>query len=267
MSLVLAIGSASRGDFDATSDRDALLIGSVAELNRAMQKLEVGGWSVTAMTAEKFSFLASSGSLFLKHAIDEGRVLSDGDGLWPSLKRSWRYGAYREEIEDNLDQLRVLRSIPNSNHGCLVAIDIIVCSIRNILIRRLASKGLFVFSWGQISQEGKKVACIPVGAWSALQWARRCKNLHRVGYQVAANPRVVEHICYLFRDVLGVRGVQWVNSSKAIERVAMSFKPQTYGQLRAYELLCAAHHADLGLARLRALATSPSYFCSGRVRV
>lgn len=103
---VLEIGSSARGDHDRWSDRDVLVVGTVEELPSIEARLSALGASVVSLTHRKFEWLASHGSLFLKHAIDEGVVLDGAADGWTAMASRWcSTGDYSCEIESNLNFL------------------------------------------------------------------------------------------------------------------------------------------------------------------
>ena len=58
-------GSASRGDNDALSDRDILIVDTdIHLLNRRQAALEASGWSVASYTFAKLNALVRKGALF-----------------------------------------------------------------------------------------------------------------------------------------------------------------------------------------------------------
>lgn len=263
---VLEIGSSARGDKDRWSDRDVLVIGEATQLPSVEARLSAQGASVVSLTRRKFEYLASHGSLFLKHTIDEGRLLEGSSDAWLSMGRKWHFpvGNYSEEIESNLNFLHVLRCVPEQESGAVAAIDIMVCSLRNVLIRKLASRGIFKFSWNDVAKHSAKVVSLPTGAWAAVAWAREQKNKRRAGLPTQVTVAQVEECAELFGRVLGSGLIGWTSSNTRLERLASAFSDGSYAQLRAFELLCANGRNDVGLRSLRAVTSKPSYFCSGR---
>ena len=262
---VLEIGSSARGDGDRWSDRDVLVIASAEHLSGLELVYANRGASVVALTPKKFSYLASRGSLFLKHAINEGVLLEGVYEDWRVLSKKWgSTGDYSDEIESNLNFLPVLECVPSSQSGAAAAIDVMVCSVRNILIRQLAKRGIFKFSWRHIALNSHQVTKLPVGAWRAVAWAREQKNKRRAGLPTVVQVGHVEEFAEMFRGLLGSIPLNWTTSNARLERLATRFSDGSYAQLRAFELLCANGAKDRGLGTLRAITARPSYFCSGR---
>ncbi|WP_153066815.1 hypothetical protein [Xanthomonas arboricola] len=262
---IVEIGSSARGDGDYWSDRDVLVIAAAAELPGIEARLSAKGASVVSLTHGKFDWLASKGSLFLKHAIDEGVILDGASGCWESLTNRWcSNGDYSQEIQSNLNFLPMLRCIPTQADAAATAVDIMVCSVRNILIRELASRGIFSFSWRDICRSSCKVFKFSAGAWRAIYWAREQKNKRRARLPTYVEAIQVEEFAEIYRMILGSNLISWTSSSKRIERLASNFTAGSYAQLRAFELLCSSREADIGLSKLREITANPSYFCSGR---
>jgi hypothetical protein len=261
----VAVGSAARGDNDVTSDRDLVLIGDPSFLDATSAKYSLHGWSVVSMTQGRFAFLGAAGSLFLKHVISEGRLLAGDATDWEAARTRWiARRDYLDEIEENLDFLKLLQYVPETCEGMTAAVDIIACSIRNILIRRLAAKGLFYFAWAEVLSHSSKVVSLPSGAWSAMAWARQCKNLHRSGRTFDIEARKLVELSEIFREVLGGELVRFSNRAARVERMVETFADYSYGQLRGYEMVVAHRPFDPAFLQMRPLLRKPSYFCSGR---
>lgn len=265
----IAIGSAARGDVDGTSDKDAVVVGSSLDaVVREKGRLEAAGWSVTPYSLTKFEVLAGRGSLFLKHVLDEGVTLRGDQSVLNDTRKLWSARTcYLDEIEDNLNFLMLLRCVPNTQQGYLAAVDIITCSIRNILVRRLANAGEYTFSWSQIFCAGVRHQFLKADCGRALRWARRVKNMRRAGLYLPVQRGKVDEVLMLFDSILDGATLRVGQSRMEIERAALAFDQWSYGRLRGYELLAATDQGDPALVRLMGAATAPAYFLSGRMGI
>jgi hypothetical protein len=217
---------------------------------------------------DKLQRQASGGSLFLKHVFVEGVFLAGERQLWENGKSAWvARETYTDEIDDNLNFLSLLMSVPCTQEGCLAAVDIVACSVRNILVRRLAGQGEYVFSWPALIRAGTKHNLVGAHARRVLAWARHVKNLRRAGSSIPVGPEQVEELLFTFRKLLEGARFGLARSHVEIERAALMFDEWSYGRLRGYELLAATNQKDPSLQRLKQVTTSPSYFLSGRMQL
>ncbi len=155
MNLAIGFGSRTRCDYDASSDRDLLLIGEFA---RGIRPSTQPNKNIAEFTSAAALFLATRGSLFFKHIIDEGELLAGSPRDFLRLKAMWRPARdYDSEIASNLDLLELIELAPRGRRGVAVVADMLVSTIRNGLIRRFANDGFLYFrglgSWPKHSEE------------------------------------------------------------------------------------------------------------------
>ncbi|MBW2708025.1 MAG: hypothetical protein JRD04_01870, partial [Deltaproteobacteria bacterium] len=124
-------------------------------------------------------------SLFFKHIIDEGLLVEGSKKRYLSILRGWKAAPnYQREIDGNIELFELLSYIPNTSKGLLAATDIVTISIRNILIHKLASLGLYLFSWEQVSSAAVNFNFIDLNEKIILLHARQIKNYYRQGYNI-----------------------------------------------------------------------------------
>lgn len=262
--LAIGFGSRCRGDADYSSDSDILLIGNDwDEVTKYKTLYAASGHSVSTCLADNAAHLTKKGNLFFKHIFSEGIILSGSKVTFENLASQWVYSTdYITEAKQNLDLLEILGYIPKTNMGILAAVDILVTSSRNILIRRLASLDYYAFSWFKIFQESNRRGIIRGHDIPILLQARILKNKYRQGLL----PRIsytyfnalIESASRACGTALNLRFAQ----PKALMSLPEKIKNGTYKQLRAFELLCAQYPADSQLTSVRKIIKEPSYFCA-----
>lgn len=262
--LAVEFGSSRRGDSNPTSDRDILVLGSDwNEVNAEAESRALEGYSVSTFLFDKASHLTKSGNLFFKHIYDEGVLVSGSEACFKGLASKWRVARdYSDEARQNIDMLEVLHHVPRTNTGILAAIDIMVSSSRNILIRRLAHDSICVFSWRKIFSEAKRRNMIRDEDVPVLLYARCLKNIYRQGY----TPKVpIRYFRLLVNAASRACGIS-IRPRFSYRREMLSFPERfldgTYKQLRAFELMSAQYPLDEGLGSFIHLVGKPSYFCA-----
>lgn len=263
--LTIEFGSSKRGDLDATSDRDVLLIGdNWRDLIEEKELHTKKGHSVTCFTRDRVSYLVSTGNLFFKHIKDEGVLVSGSQEKYNRLMAAWSPAtSYVDEIEQNLDILEVLSYTPRSQWGMLVAIDIIISSVRNILIRRLADLGMYIFSWESVMETAADLGQIRNIDIELYLLSRRIKNLYRQGHSPDIREAFFEELSEAAMRVFKIGDFVSFNSRKSIRNLPERFPDGSYKQLRGLEILCAEYDFEPALAKYSQWVKEPSYFCSG----
>lgn len=266
--LAVEFGSRRRGDFKKFSDRDMLIIGDdCSNLNAEKKEKERQGYSVTAFSSTRARFLIKSGSLFFKHIFDEGELLEGRLLDFNDLKRSWTgKNNYEDEIEDNLYLLEVLKHLPSNNHGLVVANDIIITSIRNILIRKLAEYGLYIFSWEHVFNKSADFGLIRKEHIPVLLCSRVIKNAYRTGFIPRIDKGLFDKIVVISSHVFGKNGNVRFAGRREVFTLPAKCEERSYKQLRALELMCAEYQFHGSLDIYRESICNPSYFCAMGIR-
>lgn len=264
--LIIEFGSSKRGDLDSSSDRDVLIIGNNwHELSEERATRKRYGYSVSCFTRDRALYLVSTGNLFFKHIKDEGVLVSGPEEEYSQLMATWRPAAsYTHEIEQNLDLLEVLAFTPHSHWGIAVAIDIISSSVRNILIRRLATFGIYVFAWEGILETAATFGQIRHNDVELFLFARRIKNMYRKGQLFGVGEAFLNDLSEAAARVFRIGNFVYFNSRKNIRSLPEQFLDGSYKQLRGLELLCAEYAFEPALARYSEWVKEPSTFCASR---
>jgi hypothetical protein len=251
--LLVSFGSHARGEADSYSDADLLEIGTV-ESNHLKTA------STLFMPRDQFLAASRTGSLFIKHVLSEGQLAGGASLDFATLKQSWQSAAnYQIEIDENLDLLELLAHVSSNRAGLVVAVDLTICALRSVLIRRLAEQGEYIFSWTKLAERARSAGLIHPRGPALIQAARRVKNLYRSRNHVAVPHAFVSALIEAARPALGyihfrVGGVvPYDLPSRCPER--------SYKQLRAMELVRAAYPADQSIETWSSWIADPRSFC------
>ena len=260
--LSIEFGSQKRGDFNLSSDRDLLLIGeSFTKLLKEKKAKKAIGYSVTCLPTDKAKYMIKKGSLFFKHIIDEGCLVEGSDQKYYDIINNWSAPQdYNEEIDGNIELLEILSCVPKTSEGILVATDIVTISIRNILIRKLALIGRYVFSWSEVSNAAININTIDLNDKKILLHARQIKNYYRQGYDSQVSEFFLERLLIILNKILGTKIYYNFGNKHNITKLPEKCKNGTYKQLRSIELLCAYYGFDSSPKQFLEWVKDPNYF-------
>ena len=262
--LAVEFGSRKRGDFNMSSDKDMLLVGSnLEELFKEKEKRKDDGHSVTCMTMDKAKYMVNHGSLFFKHIVDEGHLVEGCKEKYLGIIEGWKAAPnYQREIDGNVELFEILSYLPKTAKGILAATDIATISIRNILIRKLASLGLYVFSWEQVSSTAVNLNFIDLNEKIILLHARQIKNYYRQGCDIQLSIFFLERLLGILGKILGKRIEYNFGNKKEIIQLHEKCTDGSYKQLRAIELLCAYYGFESSPPQFLNWIRDPNYFCA-----
>lgn len=264
MMLAVEFGSGKRGDCDYTSDRDLLLISTDwKKIMLETERKSTEGFSVSSFLLNKATYLVNSGSLFFKHISDEGVLVSGSKNDYRILMSGWQAAAdYKDEAYENIDLLEVINFIPRSPQGVAAAVDILISSVRNILIRRLACDGEYVFSWESVFTTAENRKIIKKEDIKLLLVARRIKNLYRQGHIASISIQYFEALLEASSRACGVALQPRYATRAELRSLPEKYADGSYKQLRAMELMCAEYPFDCTVDSLLNLVRRPAYFCA-----
>jgi hypothetical protein len=176
-------GSAARGDCDALSDRDYLIVDDdAAVLNRRSSELCAQGWSVASYTFGKLKFLSANGALFIQHIKSESQVLADREGRLSELLRRYSpKSKYTAELNSNARLAALIESRPDTPLGTLWAADVLYVALRNFGVLLSAERGNYVFAYAAVVDALIQAGDLPAQARSPLLKLRFLKTLYRSG--------------------------------------------------------------------------------------
>jgi hypothetical protein len=262
--LIAEFGSKHNGVQDFFSDKDMLIVGqNWLEISEQTKIYEAYGYSVSAFTDQKANFLSSQGSLFFKHIIDESRVLYDDPSTRQNIKEKWAPRInYNSEIESNIDLLELLKYRPNTMHMLNFINDLIIVSIRNILIRKIAEYGKYVFGWDQIFSISLKLSFLKEQDIKILKSSKKIKNAYRASVYTQIPILFLEELLNIASRVFKQKLKIGKECEKSILRSPEEYQDNSYKQLRALELLCSHYSFDKSLSGYIELIKKPNYACS-----
>ena len=262
MSTVIEFGSRIHGCHDIFSDKDAyLLYGPNDDVSKEKKNLERKGFSVTTSSISRAQHLAARGSLFVRHVFFEGKLVKGSEDQQKYINKIWcPASSYDEEVESNIELLSLLESIPSTIEAVATVNDIIVCSTRNILIRKLANRGVFVFSWSDVISQSIRYNFIDQNDALLIRQARRIKNSYRMGVMPRLSATYLNDLEKLSQRVIDRRRNFLFGSHKRILSSPEHEKEGSYSQLRAIELLCAYYHFNAQMKKYAVIVQDPAYF-------
>ena len=176
-------GSAARGDNDALSDRDVLIVDDdVAVLSSRIQALEAEGASVASYTFAQLAALSARGALFIQHLKLEANISRDRNGRLGKLLAGFvPKDDYSAEIEENTHLSKLAGLVPVGARGMLLAADILYVTVRNHGVLSLASRGIHVYAFDNVVALLERERMIAPGGARALKALRFLKCLYRNG--------------------------------------------------------------------------------------
>lgn len=176
-------GSAARGEADALSDRDILIVdNNVKRLAARSAELEKHGASVASYTFAKLAALADKGALFVQHLKLEAVVTRDEGGRLSRLLDGFRPRQdYSSEIAENTKLSALAGAVPAGSRGLLFAADILYVSVRNHGVLSLAERDVHVYAFDAVTAALEVEGLISPGGARALSALRFLKCLYRRG--------------------------------------------------------------------------------------
>lgn len=264
MNLVIEFGSRRHGCYDTFSDKDLMFIYDDANhLDNKRRTFESQGYSVTFCSKDKANYLSQSGSLFIRHVVFEGKPLIGDFNYLQSLRNKWKPAPnYDAEIESNKAMLAVLEKTPSTQEASSVINDILICSIRNVLIRKIANEGIYVFSWKDVIRESVLRGYIKNTEIGALLLSRRLKNIYRNGANPIFQGQLLEILESIARKIIDKRRKIKRGTNREITSLPDTQESGSYAQLRAIELLCSHYCFPKTMNKYIQATKDPSYFCN-----
>jgi hypothetical protein len=176
-------GSAARGDADALSDRDVLIVDeNIETLGARSAELKAQGASVASYTFAKLEALAAHGALFIQHLKLEAQISRDRGGRLKRLLTNFvPRSDYSTEIVDNSDLSALASKVPTGPRGMLFAADVLYVGVRNHGVLSLAERGVHAYAFDAVTAGLEAEGLIAPGGARALGALRFLKCLYRSG--------------------------------------------------------------------------------------
>ena len=177
-------GSAARGDNDAFSDRDLLI---VSDNDTALKVLKAGydslGWSCAAYSWSRLQHAADEGSLFVQHLKQESRVLRDPSNRLSDLLANYSTKAsYKREANGAASLLgNLMQNLPRCDAGPMWTLDVLSVGFRSLAVAKLADHGIYSFANSEILDGLVRLGMIHQGDGYQLRSLRQFKSLYRRG--------------------------------------------------------------------------------------
>ncbi|WP_426010735.1 hypothetical protein [Aeromonas salmonicida] len=262
--LIAEFGSKHNGLHNVYSDKDLLIISDDWEqIKKAANHYTNCGFSISTFHLDRALYLTKKGSLFFKHIIDESVVLYDGNKHLNSISHHWNARSnYTDEIESNLELLEILNYAPKCKYSNNYIADILIISIRNILIRKIASHGIYVFDWMGISKNALSLRYISLCDITLILYSRNLKNRYRSGYYDDIPRCVIEQLVSLTSRISNNKISYRFVEDKQILSMPERLNNGSYKQLRALEALCCLYSFDPKMGKYLELIKKPNYFCN-----
>ena len=178
---VALYGSQVRGDADAISDRDILLVSSSARsLSGETAALELRGYSSAAYTWNRLRRMVHSGSLFLQHLKNESVIVKDEECKLETLLNEYSPRVdYSRDIEATKRIIGTLDTVSETKESLGWAYDVLAVSVRNLGILELANRGIYTFSYGPVLSGLAKLGLLSATDVETLRALRQFKSLYR----------------------------------------------------------------------------------------
>lgn len=183
MTSLAAFGSWARGDIDAFSDRDLLVVSDDAwERDRVAVRAFRRGMDVSCYTWSGLQAAAQRGDLFVDHLARESAILHDpGDRLRETLTSFRQRSSYGRVQQDGQDLFSLLEMVPSGSAGFGWAYDVLFVAFRTVAIPRLACEGVSTYASDDVARRFARICDLGSKLVKTIRRARRAKKLYRSG--------------------------------------------------------------------------------------
>ncbi len=184
-SVALAVfGSAARGDFDAYSDRDLLIVtDDRRDLNALKSRYDSFGWSCSAYSWNRLQHAADQGSLFVQHLKQESKIVSDPrHRLLQVFNNYSTKGSYEREATGAANLLGdLISTVPWCDYGPMWTVDVLSVGFRSLAVAKLADYGIYSFANSDILNGLYKIGILDHADANRLWRLRQYKSIYRKG--------------------------------------------------------------------------------------
>ena len=192
-------GSTARGDDDAFSDRDLLIVSNdEVSLREMKNKYNSLGWSCTAYSWSRLQHAADHGSLFVQHLKQESKILSDPSDRLTQLFDQYSVSANYKTVWAGAASLvgELSRHLPHCDARPMWTLDVLSVGFRSLAVANLADHGIYAFSNTGIINGLTRTGMVGAEDKQQLSALRRFKSLYRRATidKKATWPFVFDHI-------------------------------------------------------------------------
>lgn len=174
------IGSVARETDDQFSDKDLLAVGQSDVFEDVVQSYVRDGWNVARFSKIEFEEMASANSLFIQHAIQDGRIVRDDFGYFGRVFNAFRLkGSYLGQLSEATEPISLVSEPANSYWGLLFQADVLYVAVRNACILHKASCSNPTFDFRKLIDWIAVEAELRTGEKSALLELRALKVAYR----------------------------------------------------------------------------------------
>lgn len=147
-SFLVLIGSQARGDADERSDVDLLVVGNPPESEVAiLARGFIAPCNRIVFSQEEFAEIYRTGSLFLLHCFEEGRLCKGSRTAWEGLRAEFKVRKdFSEELSKCLSVCRLLIKTEIFGGHYLMPLVAAYTQAKNASIFGLAQIGTYVFN-------------------------------------------------------------------------------------------------------------------------
>ena len=177
-------GSIARGDHDAFSDRDLLIVSDDATCLKTLKAAyDSCGWSCTAYSWSRLQHAADQGSLFVQHLKQESIILQDPSNRLADLLEHYSSKAsYTREADGAASLLgNLVDHLPDCEAGPMWTLDVLSVGFRSLAVANLANNGIYAFANSDILDGLVRIGTISQSDVYQLRPLRRYKSLYRRG--------------------------------------------------------------------------------------
>ena len=177
-------GSVARGDHDAFSDRDLLIVSDDDHILATLKSnYNTQGWSCTGYTWSRLQHAADHGSLFVQHLKQESKIIRDPQDRLAHLLANYTTNAsYQCETEGAESLLGELtQTLPQCEAGPMWTLDVLSVGFRSLAVAKLADEGIYAFANSDILNGLIRLGSLHQTDASRLWALRKYKSLYRRG--------------------------------------------------------------------------------------
>ena len=181
---IALFGSAARGDNDAFSDSDLLIVSDDRTVLKELKaKHDMQGWSSTAYSWKRLQRAADRGSLFVQHLKQESKTIRDPtDRLGHLFAEYEPKPTYARELDSAFSLVgELMQTLPLCRSGPMWALDILSVGFRSMAVAKLADHGIYAFANEELTGGLTRIGTLSKGEGRQLNQLRRFKSMYRRG--------------------------------------------------------------------------------------